>query len=126
MRQPLQVRIKFYVGRMFEREACGGSAVHVAELLRPVHPTRCASERRAKMAIERIEPRVQLQRCAPLLNEAQETACSRAACCELLVAKILVKQRQDLKFQICDTAIIHEVACAQSLQAPHALKVGHT
>ncbi len=65
---------------MFEREARCRAAVHVAVLLRPAQPAGCASVRRAKIAIQRVEPGVQLQRqCRAARRSSRKSAAAFAA-----------------------------------------------
>jgi len=76
------------------------------------------------MAIQRVEPRMQLQRHSLPGDEIEKTAAAVALCRQMLVAKILIKQREDFEFQISGAAIVDQLLRAQTLQSTRELRVG--
>ena len=110
---------------MFEREACRRAAIHISVLLRPAHPSRCRAVRAAKVAIQRIEPSMQLQWQPAPRDEFQKAAAAFAAHRQVRVAEFLMEQRKNFKFQIRHAAIVDQRLRAQLVQAAREFRIGH-
>ena len=93
-REPLQVAMEIHLVGVFVREAPHGLAAGRAVFLGPVVPARAGAVMAAKIAVDRIEQRVQAHRLAAFAQERAAGRGARGVAREMFGAKALERRLQ--------------------------------